>query len=220
MMNALLVFADPRGLDGLVGGLRARGLIPVLSRDEHAAGIVRRWRPDVAILFQCRNEWAPLLRCLDRDRVPAVLVASPEDLAMLEGSEGAVAWVPPPPDADGVVTAVQAVVGAESLTGRPDYVEVGAVRLDLAREVAFLDGEPLELPPKEFAILAELALRAGRPVASTELIDRVWSGYASATPADVHRHVHRLRTLLGDHGPHRSLITNRRGFGYVLSPAG
>lgn len=226
-MNVLVVFADPLGLDGLARGLRSRGMIPVLSQHEHAAQIVSRWRPDAAVLIPCENGrqfasgWISLLRHLERERVPVVVVGSSEYLKMLEGSgRAAVAWVVPPLDADDVVAAAQAVAATGALADRPDHIEVGALRLDLVGEVAFRDGEALELPPKEFAILTELALEVGRPLSSAELIDRVWPRCASATPADVHRHVHRLRTLLGDQGPRRSLVENRRGFGYVLSSDG
>lgn len=103
--------------------------------------------------------------------------------------------------------------------GRPaEVLDLGRLRVDLARRVAALDGREVELPPREFSVLAELALRAGEPVASDELAGLVWPEDAYPTGEDVRRSVYRLRRLLGDQGRARPLIRTRRGHGYVLDP--
>lgn len=103
--------------------------------------------------------------------------------------------------------------------GRPaEVLDLGRLRVDLARRVAELDGRELELPPREFSVLAELALRAGEPVPSDELASLVWPQDAYPTGEDVRRAVYRLRKLLGDQGRARPLIRTRRGHGYVLDP--
>ena len=84
----------------------------------------------------------------------------------------------------------------------------------MARRIVFLDGERVEMPPKEFDILAELVGRAGRPVGASELAKRVWPPEERASIGDVHRHIYRLRRALGPRG--EALVANRRGFGYVL----
>jgi DNA-binding response OmpR family regulator len=88
------------------------------------------------------------------------------------------------------------------------------IKVDMARRLAYLEGERVEMPPKEFDILAELVGRGGRPVAASELAKRVWPPDEHASVDDVHRHIYRLRKALGPRGD--SLISNRRGFGYVL----
>lgn len=92
--------------------------------------------------------------------------------------------------------------------------EVAAVRLDLARRLVFVDGGRVDLPPKEFDLLAELVARAGRPIGAAELAKRAWPPEERASVEDVHRHIYRLRRALGPRGT--DLIANRRGFGYVL----
>jgi DNA-binding winged helix-turn-helix (wHTH) protein/heme-degrading monooxygenase HmoA len=95
-------------------------------------------------------------------------------------------------------------------------LEAGPLRLDLLRRVAEVDGREHELPPKEFAVLAELARRPGQPIPSAELAWRAWPDAEAVTGEDVRRTVYRLRRLLRDHRREPPLIRNRRGHGYVL----
>ena len=113
-------------------------------------------------------------------------------------------------------------LGSASLTGNgrdaPEVVDLGSVRVDLAARTAEVDGAAVELPPLEFSLLSELALRAGRPVPADELMALVWPPAAWPTPADVRRAVYRLRGRIGDRERPRPLIRSRRGYGYVLEP--
>lgn len=98
------------------------------------------------------------------------------------------------------------------VTGR----QARALRLDRARRLAYLAGHALELPPREFALLSVLVAHPGEPVPAQQLAREAWPDSPWATPADVWRHIYRLRRLLGDQQRRRPLIRNRRGFGYVL----
>jgi heme-degrading monooxygenase HmoA len=99
----------------------------------------------------------------------------------------------------------------------PEVVDLGRLRVDLRRRVVRLDGREIDVPPREFTVLAELATRPGHPVPAEELARRVWPDRAEMNGDDVRRVVYRLRRLLDD-GRRRSLIRNRRGHGYVLEP--
>jgi DNA-binding winged helix-turn-helix (wHTH) protein/heme-degrading monooxygenase HmoA len=95
-------------------------------------------------------------------------------------------------------------------------VDAGILQVDLARKVVILEGETLELPPLEFALLTELALRAGEPVHPAELVARVWPTSAYVTADDLRRVVYRLRRRLARRHRVPPLIRHRRGFGYLL----
>jgi DNA-binding winged helix-turn-helix (wHTH) protein len=101
----------------------------------------------------------------------------------------------------------------------PDAIDLGIVKIDLRARMVLVDGVPEVLPPKEFEILVQLALQPGAPLDSAELLGRVWPGSRSATVDDLHTRIWRLRRMIGDHRRTRPLITNRRGFGYVLNIA-
>lgn len=98
----------------------------------------------------------------------------------------------------------------------PNVVEVRSLRIDLVRRSLMVEGEPLELPPMETALLIELAMEPGRLIPAEELGRRAWPQSPYSTAEDVRRHVYRLRKALGDQRRKRPLIRNRRGFGYML----
>jgi DNA-binding response OmpR family regulator len=102
----------------------------------------------------------------------------------------------------------------------PDVIEVGALRVDLARRVVTVSGREVTLPPQEFAVLAELAARPGLPTTSADLARRVWPDRPGMNGDDVRRLVYRLRRHLGDDRHGDPLIRNRRGYGYVLEGRG
>jgi two-component system OmpR family response regulator len=57
---------------------------------------------------------------------------------------------------------------------RPPVVEVGDLRLDPASRRAWRDEAPVELTPKEFALLEALMRRAGQAVTRFELLEQAW----------------------------------------------
>ncbi|MGH2724408.1 MAG: winged helix-turn-helix domain-containing protein [Actinomycetota bacterium] len=101
-----------------------------------------------------------------------------------------------------------------------EVIEAGPLRVDLLRRIAIVEGREVELPPKEFAVLAELVRRPDRPVPAAELARLAWPEGDGTTGDDVRRAIYRLRRLLGDHHRTPALIRNRRGHGYVLSTGG
>ena len=57
---------------------------------------------------------------------------------------------------------------------RPPVLERGDVRLDAGRHEVTRGGRPLDLTPKEFAVLEALMWAAGDAVSADELLHRVW----------------------------------------------
>jgi DNA-binding response OmpR family regulator len=88
--------------------------------------------------------------------------------------------------------------------------------VDLVRQMVTLSGREVSLPPQEFTVLRELAVRPGLPTTSAELASRVWPDRLDMNGDDVRRLVYRLRRHLGDDRRRHPLIRNRRGYGYVL----
>ena len=95
--------------------------------------------------------------------------------------------------------------------------EVGGLALDLQTRAAVLGGEPLDLTPREFDLLAFLASLNGE-VASRDMIQReVWQVQSRMTSMDnvIDVHVSRLRKKLGEGtGAPRLLVV--RGVGIAL----
>lgn len=93
----------------------------------------------------------------------------------------------------------------------------GSLVLDVRSRAAFVDGQRVELSPKQFELLAELAARPGEPVRTEDLIRSVWPDSFGMTPQEVRWHIFRLRQAIGD--DKREIVANRRGFGYLIDLA-
>jgi len=93
-------------------------------------------------------------------------------------------------------------------------LRIGAVELDPAARDVFHDGQPVTLKPREFALLHELMLNAGRVLTREQLEDRLyrWGDEIESNAIEVH--VHRLRRKLAP-----ELIRTVRGVGYMMPRA-
>ena len=100
----------------------------------------------------------------------------------------------------------------------PATLEAGPVRMDVDRHVVTVDGEPVQLPLKEFELLELLLRNAGRVLTRGQLIDRVWgSDYVGDTKTlDVH--VKRLRAKVEPDPANPQHIVTVRGLGYKFEP--
>ncbi|MCA1706187.1 MAG: winged helix-turn-helix domain-containing protein [Actinobacteria bacterium] len=96
-------------------------------------------------------------------------------------------------------------------------VRRGSLILDVRSRAAFVHGHRVELSPKQFELLAELAARPGEPVRTDELISSVWPDSFGMTSQEVRWHIFRLRQAIGD--DKREIVANRRGFGYLVDLA-
>jgi len=110
---------------------------------------------------------------------------------------------------------VQALVRRASGTTEPTRLVAADVEMDLLSREVRRAGSPLELRPKEFALLEVLMRQPGRVVSKTTILNKVYNyRYEPATNV-VDVLVHRLRDKL-DRGFERKLLVTLRGMGYVL----
>ena len=95
--------------------------------------------------------------------------------------------------------------------GEPPLAAGDVVLRRAAYEVE-VGGEPVELTPKEFALLELLVRNAGLVVARDRIMEEVWdeNWFGSTKTLDVH--MSSLRRKLGDDEP--GLITTVRGVGF------
>jgi TolB-like protein/DNA-binding winged helix-turn-helix (wHTH) protein len=93
----------------------------------------------------------------------------------------------------------------------PERQEIGTLVLDHAGCQVTIDGRPLTLRPKTFALLCYLAARAGRVVPKRELIDVLWQGVV-VTDDSLTQAVSELRGAIGASGPQVIRTVMRRGY--------
>jgi DNA-binding response OmpR family regulator len=92
---------------------------------------------------------------------------------------------------------------------------VGELTVDRAARVVTWAGAPIDLSPREYALLAELSRRAGTVVSKDELLTTVWGDEQAATRNAVEVYVGYLRRKLDAVGAGHVLRTVR-GHGYLV----
>jgi DNA-binding response OmpR family regulator len=90
-------------------------------------------------------------------------------------------------------------------------IVVGSLSLDLASRAVTFDGSPVDLQPREFELLQELVLRAGRVVTRTQLETHLYEWDHGLDSNAIEVHVHHLRRKLS-----AALIRTVRGVGYMI----
>jgi len=90
-------------------------------------------------------------------------------------------------------------------------VTVENLRLNVTRRQVWLDGELLELTPKEYALLSRLMLKSGSPVHREILYNDIYNWDNEPATNTLEVHIHNLRDKVG-----KARIRTVRGFGYQL----
>jgi two-component system response regulator RegX3 len=164
--------------------------------------------PDMDGLDVCR-------RLRERSDVPIIVVtARGEEADRVVGLElGADDYVVKPFGLRELIARIRAVTRRGASRGvAAEPLQVGRLAVDERARRVTLDGQALELTPKEFELLAALARDPGAAMSRRRLLEEVWetSWYGSAKTIDVH--VASLRRKLGD----PSWIETVRGVGFRL----
>lgn len=95
-------------------------------------------------------------------------------------------------------------------------LRVGPITLNETDRRVTVGGKPVDLSPREFALLECLLRHPGQALTRDQLLDQAWPYSAAVTPNAVDAYVHYLRTKLGSAG---TRIETVRGVGYRLSDA-
>jgi len=103
---------------------------------------------------------------------------------------------------------------AASGPSRDDVVTVAGLRLDPGGFEAALDGQAVDLTPREFALLHLLVRHPGRVFSRAYLLDELWGYSAEAYDRTVDTHIYRLRQKLGAESEVAQRIVAVRGVGY------
>ncbi|MBQ1027318.1 MULTISPECIES: response regulator transcription factor [unclassified Micromonospora] len=102
--------------------------------------------------------------------------------------------------------------------GQPEdpTVVVGGLRIDPRSRQVDLDGEPVELTPREFDLLRHLATRVGEVVTKRELLTEVWQIPYGGADKTVDVHLSWLRRKLGESAQRPRYLHTVRGVGVRL----
>ncbi len=193
---------------------------------EDALRLARRDPPDLILL----DIGLPGMDGLDALRdfrqeadTPIIFVtARRRELDQALGLElGADDYVTKPFDMNVLLARIKAVLRRSERAlpaSRAERVEAGDLVIDASAHVATLGGKPLELAPREFAVLHALALQAGQVVSVDQLLAQVWGAEYVGEPQVVYVHIRWLREKIETDPKQPQRIVTIRGVGYKLQP--
>ena len=216
-MRLLLVEDDALLGDGLRAGLTQDGYSVDWLRDGASAeAALRSGNYDLAVLdinLPGRNG-LQLLKGLrgSGSALPVLLLTARDTVAdRVAGLDsGADDYLIKPFDLDELLARLRALLRRRGGRATPE-LRHGDLLVDPAAHTVTLAGEPVEISPREFAVLQLLLENRGKVLSRSRLEEGLYSWESEVESNAVEVYVHHLRKKLG-----QSLIRTVRGVGYVI----
>jgi len=222
MSRVLVVEDDPGIRSALIHALTDRGHA-VESAPNAMTGLQAAisGEPDVVVLDLGLPDLdgVELLRMLRAVSKTPVIVATArdDDEQVVRALDcGADDYMIKPFSADTLDARIRAVLRRTASNAPSTVLVVGGLQLDTRGRTAELDGEPLELSPREFDLLAYLLARPGEVVTKRELLAEVWRVSYGGGEKTVDVHLSWLRRKLGETALEPRYLHTVRGVGVKL----
>ncbi|MDP9842016.1 response regulator transcription factor [Streptosporangium lutulentum] len=223
-MRVLVVEDERRMAAALQRGLQAEGFAVDLAHDgEDGLHLARQGEYDVVVLdimlpkisgynvckqLRAEENWVPIL----------MLSAKDGEYDMADGLDlGADDYLTKPFSYVVLVARLRALL-RRGANRRPAVLRAGDLSLDPARRRVTRGETPVELTPREFALLEYLIRRHDEVVSKTEILEHVWDTF-DTDPNVVEVYVGYLRRKI-DVPFSRSALQTVRGSGYRLAGDG
>ena len=106
---------------------------------------------------------------------------------------------------------------ASSTVTEAKTIDAGQVRIDLARHLVSIRGEPVNLTRSEFQVLRLLAERPGQVFSRLEIMEELWQSEFSGDVRACDVHISNLRQKVERDPQEPELVLTVRGVGYKLA---
>jgi DNA-binding response OmpR family regulator len=164
-------------------------------------GLPKRTGLEVLRSLRNRGDQLPVLMLTARDTVE-------DKVAGLDS--GADDYLVKPFDLDELTARIRALLRRRSGRSEP-VIRHKDIVLDPASHVVTRAGQPVEIAPREFAVLLQLLEHRGRVLSRAQLEQNLYSWKDEVDSNAVEVHIHHLRKKLG-----AEVIRTIRGVGYVI----
>jgi DNA-binding response OmpR family regulator len=220
-MRILVVEDDQRVANFIQKGLEEEGLAVDVLHDGDDAGVQAHMVDYDCVVLDLmlpgRSGFQVLRDIRSRKPELPVLIlsaqASPEErVAGLNG--GADDYMGKP----FILAELSARIRALHRRGKPreTKLRVADLEVDTVRRRVTRAGQPIDLKPKEYALLEFLVHNSDRPVTRSHIIEHVWDIHFDSISNVVEVHINSLRNKI-DRGATVPLIHTVRGVGYMLT---
>lgn len=224
-MKLLLVEDDPTMQATLHRALSRRGMEVTPVGDGRAA--LAQWaaQPPDAVVLDLTLPGLDGLQVLQQARTrglrtPVIILTARGTVGdrIMGLNSGADDYLPKPFDLDELEARLRALVrrSADPVANTalpPSIVQIGAIRYDTNSGAIYLNGEVMELTPRELALMHALLAQPGHAVTKERLYELVFPGQLDVQYEAIEVVVYRLRKKLVGTG--LTLMT-LRGLGYLL----
>ena len=216
-MRLLLVEDDTMIGEAVQDLLRAEHYAVDWARDANSADTALRTQSYDLVLLDLGlpgRDGLSVLRDMRtrRDRTPVLIATARDAVAQrVEGLDaGADDYLLKPYDMDELLARIRALTRRAAGRAEPSYEHDGVTITPATRE-AMVNGQPVILSAREWAVLESLLARPGAVLSRQQLEDKLygWGDEVSSNAVEVY--IHGLRKKLG-----AGLIINVRGVGYMV----
>ena len=219
-MRLLLVEDDAMIGEAVLQMLRAEHYAVDWVRDGAMADAALRSEHYDLILLDLglpRRDGLEVLRAMRarRDRAPVLVATAREAVAeRIAGLDaGADDYVVKPYDIDELLARIRALLRRSAGRGEPVFEHRG-VSLNPATREASVNGQPVMLSAREWAVLEPLLARPGVVLSRAQLEEKLFSWKDDISSNAVEVYIHGVRKKLGN-----ELIQTVRGLGYLVPKA-
>lgn len=219
-MSILLVEDDQDLATGLLEALRKEGLsINHVGTGKAALHVINTETPEIVILDLGLpdKDGLDVLRQVRRQHrdLPVLVLTARDSLGdKVAGLDsGADDYLAKPFEMAELLARLR-VLGRRMGTSSSNVISVGAVNLDTTSQTVTVNGQPADLPRREYMLLKVLMENAGRVQTRDSLENKLYSWGEEVASNALEVHIHHLRKKLGS-----DFIATVRGVGYTVKEA-